>query len=443
MPLNDAQGLAVSSTDVRSLAALDAAMVLLQASRGDPEAVVAAALDRDPGFVMGHCARAALRVLAGENTTDARLKRATAAVFARAGSANDRERRHAEAARAWLDGEVERALLLYGDLLVDYPRDVLALHVAHALDFRLGRREMLRDRIAQVLPHWDASVPGYGHVLAMHAFGLEENGDYVAAEAAARRALRFAPDSAAATHVMAHVFEMQGRSREGIEWLQSTRNLWAASGYNAHNNWHLALFWLDLEQADKALAIYDRALVPATDSATHALIDASSLLWRLRLRGVDLGMRWSRLAYAWKSKALHGMRVFALVHAAIAFAGAGHAWQTGRVLRLLRRHARADHAYADAAATLGLALCVALIAFCEGRYAEAVARLGAVRHMALHCGGSAAQCDIIHLTLVESALRAQRARLAHALVAERAARKPRSRFNDWLLARARGVPAAA
>jgi hypothetical protein len=55
-----------------------------------------------------------------------------------------------------------------------------------------------------------------------------------------------------------------------------------------------------------------------------------------------------------------------------------------------------------------------------------------VRHIAHRCGGSLAQCDVIHLTLTEAALRARQARLAHALVAERTARKPASRLNRWL-----------
>jgi hypothetical protein len=55
-----------------------------------------------------------------------------------------------------------------------------------------------------------------------------------------------------------------------------------------------------------------------------------------------------------------------------------------------------------------------------------------VRHIAHRCGGSLAQCDLIHLTFTETALRARRARLGHALVAERPARKPTSRFNRLL-----------
>jgi hypothetical protein len=65
-----------------------------------------------------------------------------------------------------------------------------------------------------------------------------------------------------------------------------------------------------------------------------------------------------------------------------------------------------------------------------------VARITTVRGLAYRCGGSVAQCDLIHLTLIEAALRAEKARLAQALAAERVARKPHSPLNRWLCARA-------
>ena len=52
---------------------------------------------------------------------------------------------------------------------------------------------MLRDRVGQVLPEWEASLPYYASVLAMHAFGLEETGQYRRAEEVARRALALDP----------------------------------------------------------------------------------------------------------------------------------------------------------------------------------------------------------------------------------------------------------
>src|SRR6516225_8517301 len=72
------------------------------------------------------------------------------------------------------------------------------------------------------------------------------------------------------------------------------------------------------------------------------------------------------------------------------------------------------------------------LAFARKDYAACVEWMTRVRHIAHRCGGSLAQCDLIHLTFTEAALRARKARLAHALVAERTAKKPGSRLNRWL-----------
>jgi hypothetical protein len=80
-------------------------------------------------------------------------------------------------------------------------------------------------------------------------------------------------------------------------------------------------------------------------------------------------------------------------------------------------------------------LCEALLAFARGDYAVCVEWLQRVRHIAHWCGGSLAQCDVIHLTLIEAALRARQAGLARALVADRTARKPASRLNRLLMRR--------
>ena len=48
------------------------------------------------------------------------------------------------------------------------------------------------------------------------------------------------------------------------------------------------------------------------------------------------------------------------------------------------------------------------------------------------CCGSLAQCDLIHLTFTEAALRARKDHLARALITERVARKPASQLNRLL-----------
>ena len=143
------------------------------------------AIAADPTFAAGHCLRAALAVISSERGALPMLEESIAAIEALGAKANQRERMHAAAARAWLAGDFHRSVKLYGDIVVDYPRDLLALQTAHGGDFLLGQSTMLRDRVAQVLPHWSTAVPGYGYVLGMHAFGLEETALYARAEGGA------------------------------------------------------------------------------------------------------------------------------------------------------------------------------------------------------------------------------------------------------------------
>ena len=62
-----------------------------------------------------------------------------------------------------------------------------------------------------------------------------------------------------------------------------------------------------------------------------------------------------------------------------------------------------------------LPFCKALLAFACGDYVRCVESLKRVHHIAHRRGGSLAQCDLIHLTYTEAALRARKASLARAL----------------------------
>ncbi len=85
---------------------------------------------------------------------------------------------------------------------------------------------------------------------------------------------------------------------------------------------------------------------------------------------------------------------------------------------------------------VGLPFARGIKAFGEGRYGEAVERLLPLRPIAHRFGGSHAQRDVIHLTLIEAAIRDGQAPLARALAAERTAVKASSPFNWQLSARA-------
>jgi tetratricopeptide (TPR) repeat protein len=351
--------------------------------------------------------------------------------------ANDRERGHIGAARAWLDGNFERSVKLYGDVLFDWPRDSLALQIAHLGDFYLGRSAMLRDRVARVLPEWNESVPGYGYVLGMHAFGLEETGDYARAEESARRAIGLNPRDPWSAHAVAHVMEMQGRTDEGIDWLVSTSRHWAPdNAFAYHNWWHLALYHLDEGDVQRVLELYDTSIRPTPSGVVLEMIDAVSLLWRLHLLDVDVGDRWNELADHWESICDDVYYAFNDVHAMMAFVGAGRESGQRYLLEAMERRATDDGTNGMMTRHVGLPLCRALSAFGHGAWDSALDGLLMVRPIAQRMGGSHAQRDVVLLTAVEAALRGRRTGAARALIAERLEAKPRSPANRLLHTRA-------
>src|SRR5262249_38975627 len=256
-----------------------------------------------------------------------------------------------------------------------------------------------RHRVAQAMAAWDPAMPHYASMLAMHAFGLEENGLYGPAEAAARESLALDPRHPGAIHVLVHVLEMQGRFREGLALLAATEAAWIeGTGFSVHLAWHRALFHLDADDAGAALAVYDAHIAPVLDLA--ALADASALLWRLMLRNAPTGDRWQRLADRWEARSLPRAPPFYHMHAMMAFAATGRAGAAARTLAALPEAGAGGGATFED--TLARAFCGALLAFARGDYGTSIDRLTQVREIAYRCGGSVAQCDVVHLTFTEA-----------------------------------------
>ena len=290
MELKDRRGLTVSSRNQAALDQFETAVDLTASYFVDPLATITAAIELEPACAIAHCLRAALGVMSTERGTLPMIAESVEVIAAPETRANERERMHGAAARAWLEGDFARSNQLYGDIVVQYPRDLLAVQTAHVGDFFLGQSTMLRDRVAQALPHWNAEMPGYGYLLGMHAFGLEETALYDRAEDTGRSALELNRRDPWAVHAVAHVMEMQGRVRDGIDWLTSREPDWAPdNGLAFHNWWHLALHSLELGDHERVLELYDTRIRPAPSPVALEMIDASAMLWRLTLRGVDVG----------------------------------------------------------------------------------------------------------------------------------------------------------
>ena len=443
MTLYDRFGAPVSSDNQDSVDAFDEAATLMLGFFADPLAKIDAAITADPGFVMGHCFRAGLFQVSSEAASEAELKRILHVLKDHEAAANDRERGHMAAIRAWADRDFHGASEAYGRVLIDDPRDIVAMQFAHQCDFLLGQATMLRDRVAQVLPAWSEADAEYPYLLGMHAFGLEECGHFERAEETGRRALSLQPRDSWAHHAVAHVFEMQGRTQEGVEWLTTGAKYWSEGNMFAyHNWWHLALFHLENGHTAKALELYDTAIRPQPSPVAMEMADAASLLWRLHLRGADVGARWHELADLYEGF-VHAYYPFNDMHAMMTFAATGRT-DTARRLALtaaLEGAAGGRDSNARMIRDVGLPVVRALRAFGDGDYCAAVAILLDVRKRAAAFGGSNAQRDVLNLTLLEAAIRGGDAAAALALVNERKAAKPNSPLVRSLFRRVDAMPA--
>jgi len=151
-----------------------------------------------------------------------------------------------------------RAAIVLDQILQRNPRAFLPAKIAHALRFMLGDAPGMLAASARVLRRWPGRAPGYGSLLGCHALALEETGDLDAAERTGRLAVELEPDDAWGLHAVSHVHEMQGRTREGIAWLEASRPVWTGcNNFSFHMAWHLALFHIEAGDHDRVLAIYD------------------------------------------------------------------------------------------------------------------------------------------------------------------------------------------
>ena len=430
----------MSSLDIRdnpcssaSSTARDAAELALWRMMSFYE-VPLADLDRaivaDSGWALPHVMKAGfllsltepgMREQAAGHLSDAR---------ARSGSATPRERAHLEAVQQVLEGRWHGACCAWDKLLLEHPRDALALQWVQSWDFYRGDAASMRLRPARALPEWNDQDPLYPYVLALHAFGLEENNLYPQAEEAGRRALAANPRVPMAMHAVAHVMEMQGRYDEGAAWLRHQQPEWAqGNGLAGHLWWHKALFRLEGLDTAGVLRIIDSHLSGAALKVTLHRIDAVSMLWRLHLLGMDVSAQCKAVLTRWDmSPAAAGFYSFNDVHVVVALIGAGDVAQAESwVARCAERAMAPEEARRSnhtVAREVGLPLMRGLLALSRGDADSAAEILFEVRRAARSLGGSHAQRDLIDQTLMAAAARGGRRALGRALINERVMAKP-------------------
>jgi hypothetical protein len=398
-----------------------------------------ATFEADPGMPMAHVLKGYFFQYMAVPWALAKTPECIAKARSLMETASAREHMHVLGLQAWLKCDLRGAIRIYESILLDHPRDFLALKLANFFHFYLGDSKNVRDSVARVLHAWSPSNPFFGYVMSLYAFGLEETGRYVEAERIARQAVETNPRNAWGVHTVAHVAEAQDRYREGIAFLKQTEAHWnAGNNFRYHLWWHRALLHLGLEERDEVLAMYDEKLWDPESDDYLDLTNDISTLQRLEILGMDVENRWS--AVADKVEKLCELRYFAFIdaHYLLALAAAERMHTAQLMLEWLRNYCKASaETTAQVTARVTLPLCEGLVAYRAGNFERAVDLILPVRDDIRLVGGSHSQRDLFEQILLDAALKAQRFPLARALASERVNVRPGNPWNQARLAEVR------
>ena len=433
----DKRGLAFTASNQDAVDAFDASVDEFLASGRDAARLLKRIGEVDPDMIMGQVLRGYFYRLPALPQLAAMSGEALATAEKLAPNATDRERKHVAALAAWCRGDIRGMNAIWETILVDHPHDILALRIAHTMHFFLGDLAQMRDSMARVMPRWDESVPGYGYVLGCRAFSLEENHDFAQAEPLGKRAVEINENDIWAGHCVAHVFEGMGRRQEGIEWIDTHEEAWQKRGIFAHHMWwHRALHYLELERFDDVLDAYDRQFWKEPSQDNTDICNASSMLMRFDMLGLNVGDRWESVSEVSAERIDTRLRPFNDLHYIMALTMSGRRTEAQAMLTSMRDfvsvNAEKDVTIATTYRDVGIPVAEAILAHGSKDYAKVIEIMMPTRYRMLPLGGSWAQRDVWERMLIHAAINDQQHSLARALLAERTNMAPTS-APSWIM----------
>ncbi len=369
-----------------------------------------AVLAAEPGFALGHAVKGLFYILLGrrELLQVARDDLDAARLGLKEGHTTHREQLYVKALESWLAGKPSHSVNCLEQVLRDHPQDAMAMKLSHAIRFVLGDGAGMRRSVERVLEAYSPDHPAHGYLLGCHAFALEETGEYDRAEIAGRQALWTAPDDAWGLHAVTHVHDMTGNAKKGLDWLAGREAAWShCNNFRYHVWWHKALMHLDQGQIDTVLDLYDDDIRSDKTDDYRDISNATSLLARLELEGVDVGNRWEELADISANRTEDGCLIFADLHYLLALTADNRDAEVKNILQRIHRDAQNNgNDMGLRMSAPGMNAASGLHAFGEARYGDAFASLFQARSTMQLAGGSHAQRDVFERLTIDAGLRA-------------------------------------
>jgi tetratricopeptide (TPR) repeat protein len=361
-----------------------------------------------------------------------------------------REKKHTEAVLRWSRGDLYGAALAWEDVLIEHPTDIHALKMANETYFFLGKQMELRDSVVRVMPFWTSrAIPLKSYLHGMYAFGLEETHFYARAEAEAKKGLERNRNDGWASHALAHVYDMESRTKEGIDFLERTENDWKVCNHLAtHCYWHWALHHLDEGNVEATTDLLEREVLPRslTNKSMLDIVDVTALLFRMDLDNSagykkTTSKHWDTVYNLVQPHLRDHILTFNDCHMMFACIGSKNFLEAEDMIKDLEDN------FKDipiAGKDYVLRLLKAILAYGREDYRTCVDLLIPLRYRIVKIGGSDSQRDAFYQLIITAALKSDskhHRKLVEHLIIERHAQKPDSPLNHRLTFKLRELSA--
>ena len=191
--VHNSHGLDFTASSAEAAVAFDQAVMNYLSFSKNTGASLKTLLTADADMPMAQCLRGYFFMLMGVGVLVPKARGDAQKLMERQTQLNPRERLHAAALDAWTGHSLARATAMWQEIAMLYPRDILAVKMAHFGHFYAGDSRCVRDGVGAVLDFWSPEDDVYPYLQSMYAFGLEECGNPLKAETVGREALARQP----------------------------------------------------------------------------------------------------------------------------------------------------------------------------------------------------------------------------------------------------------
>lgn len=403
-------------------------------SIGGLEGTRKAMLEADPEFVLGLALDLELNLMGSlsspryDQQLAGKIDSLNKLVQRKRDQLNEQELLHVQVVNHWANNELKNATRKLEKIATLYPEDVSALKMNQDTYFMLGTALPMRNSLASSISQMSRKNPLKGYVHGMYAFALEESNMFNESQVQAREALKLIPRDTWAIHNYAHCLEMQAKVEEGLKWMYDKKCDWLPCQMLAcHQYWHSALFHINNNQFDDAVALLDKEVLTrcvSSKATSLDLHDGASMLYRMEL--VDLfgktsqkgdskeesRRRWNGVYKMCKPHERDHLLGFNDAHFMMAFLGMDD-MQTARELI----DTIDESPYLNEGQTVVKPLLEGMYQFKVGAYDKCVDLLENIRFDVIKIGGSHAQRDVFEQLLLVAALKSDKK--AHNKLGER------------------------